>query len=886
MKNDILKRAMFAMPLSKGARNSGIMSGFDEEDMQPPEEETMPSMARTPQNPEILMNNLRGDMRSVDARRQELALMVGEEAADETPPEVLAMLQMQLGQQQQGIGALPQGAAMAPPPMPGEAPMGAPPMPPQGGMPPPPPQGGMPPGMQSAGPLSQGGADQAPQGYAHGGSVEPPTPDGMPPMHAQLGAFVSAGTRAADMVRSLGPRIAPYLEQANTTLGRTFMQPSMTQPFLENVRGPMGRFTAEQINRGGNLVYPTFTEGVSRGASQLLANSPRLASIVAPMTAAAGAATFPFVGGLSASSPMNAEQQAAYDRTMSSLNYIDSPENVAKERDRAFTADRLAKLKATPSFLEKPPAAPPKGTVRFGQVEPPAASTIAVEDGAADASQLAAADAAAAAAKANLANAGPELIKIDTRAAATSSSGTDSLTDFLKSITGKKKEGEATETRISRIEKAKGEYAPLFDKLLASEGEDAKVNALLLLSEAGFKLASSTAPTFGMAVAEASSGLPRGFAAVLAQVKDRKLKVDTAVLSKAIDDIDLQDKYAQAMQMEQVKGTIDVLKENLRQNGLLQRENLRQDREDARENIKMGNTFKQFVVGKDFDLLMEQLKNSGTVIEDGGMGGRVTKTKQGSYVGFGLDPKDPTIQTAISSSYTLRPTDNPFVRNTGTAATTIVTEKDQRLALGKALAAIDNNLATISSMKNVVASGYSPGTWFSDKVNNVFVPVSGGLIKPNFNTADASTKLRTYFNLISKGSAAASDSGRVSNQQQEWERENGSALQDPTAFFKNPELAAKTLNSMEAVQRNTRQNILSQLGYVSDNLVMETPSTGTKNDPFVIPADPADQRSMFTFLGSSIGKNASPNAQVFLKLPNGEVRAFNPSGLQQLIGGK
>ena len=885
MKNEILKRAMFAMPLSMGARNSGIMSGFDEEDMQPPEEETMPSMARTPQNPEILMNNLRGDMRSVDARRQELALMVGDEAADETPPEVLAMLQMQLGQQQQGIGALPQGAAMAPPPMPGEAPMGAPPMPPQDGMPPPPPQGGMPPGMQSAGPLLQGGAEEAPQGYAHGGSVEPPTPDGMPPMHAQLGAFVSAGTRAADMVRSLGPRVAPYLEQANATLGRTFMQPSMTQPFLENVRGPLGRYTAEQINRGGNLVYPTFTEGVSQAASQLLANSPRLASIVAPMTAAAGAATFPFVGGLSASSPMSADQQAAYDRTVSALNYIDSPENVAKERDRAFTADRLAKLKATPSFLEKPPAAPPKGTVRFGAVEPPAGSPI-LADGAADAAQLATSDAAAAAAKANLANAGPELIKIDTRAAATSSSGTDSLTDFLKSLTGKKKEGETTETRIGRIQKAQGEYAPLFDKLLASEGEDAKVNALLLLSDAGFKLASSTAPTFGMAFAEAASGVPRGFAALLAQVKDRKLKVDTAVLSKAIDDIDLQDKYAQAMQMEQIKGTLDIMKENMRQSGLLQRENLSQDRQDARENARLTNSFKQFVVGKDFDVVMKQLENSGVIVEDGGLGGRVAKNKQGSYLGFTLDPKDPTIQSAISSSYTLRPTDNPWVRNTGAAATALVTDKAQRLELGKSLAAIDNNLATISSMKNVVQNAYSPGTWFSDKVNNVFVPVSGGLIKPNFNTADAATKLRTYFSLIAKGSAAAAENGRVSNQQEEWARQNGTALEDPTAFFKNPELAAKTLNSMEAVQRNTRQNILSQLGYVSDNLVMETPSIGTKNDPFVIPADLADQKSMFTFLGSSIGKKASPNAQVYLKLPNGEVRAFNPSSLQQLLGAK
>jgi hypothetical protein len=31
MKNEILERAMFAMPLSKDARNSGIMAGFEEE---------------------------------------------------------------------------------------------------------------------------------------------------------------------------------------------------------------------------------------------------------------------------------------------------------------------------------------------------------------------------------------------------------------------------------------------------------------------------------------------------------------------------------------------------------------------------------------------------------------------------------------------------------------------------------------------------------------------------------------------------------------------------------------------------------------------------------------------------------------------------------------
>jgi len=29
MKNEILKRAMFAMPLTKDSRNSGIMAGFE-----------------------------------------------------------------------------------------------------------------------------------------------------------------------------------------------------------------------------------------------------------------------------------------------------------------------------------------------------------------------------------------------------------------------------------------------------------------------------------------------------------------------------------------------------------------------------------------------------------------------------------------------------------------------------------------------------------------------------------------------------------------------------------------------------------------------------------------------------------------------------------------
>ncbi len=137
--------------------NVGIMSGFMDdleglleelsaEEMEGMEEgdeaDIARTMGRSPDSPEILMNNLRGDIRSIDARREELSDLVGFREAEETPEGVLALLQPVLAQQQ------------AAPPMPM-------PMPPQG-MPPQgmPPQG-MPPQQLAAG---------GPVGYADGGA--------------------------------------------------------------------------------------------------------------------------------------------------------------------------------------------------------------------------------------------------------------------------------------------------------------------------------------------------------------------------------------------------------------------------------------------------------------------------------------------------------------------------------------------------------------------------------------------------------------------------------------------------------------------------------------------------------------------------------------------
>jgi hypothetical protein len=158
----------------------GFMDAFDDDLEEGEDEEGAETMLeRRPDSPEILMNNLRGDMRSIDARREELADLVGYAAAAETPEPVLAMLQPVLAQQGGGgIGGLPQSQPMAQGPQPPMAmPPGAPPgMPP--GMPPGPPpadqggiaalMGGAPPGPPPGPP---GGGMPAPVGMAKGGLV-------------------------------------------------------------------------------------------------------------------------------------------------------------------------------------------------------------------------------------------------------------------------------------------------------------------------------------------------------------------------------------------------------------------------------------------------------------------------------------------------------------------------------------------------------------------------------------------------------------------------------------------------------------------------------------------------------------------------------------------
>jgi len=213
--------------------NVGIMQGFmdslgDDESDEDEGDENQED--RRPDSPEILMNNLRGDMRSIDARRDELADLVGYAAASETPESVLAMLQPVLAQQG-GIGDLPgAGAAAAGPqppmmPPPGMMPPGMPPPPgtPPGGIAGPP--GGMPPG---APPMPPG----PPPGGPPGG---PPMPPG-PPVQMARGGLVQRFQAGSDERGVTPADVDPLDDEERGQAGGRFFDPTLQAALRDQIR--------------------------------------------------------------------------------------------------------------------------------------------------------------------------------------------------------------------------------------------------------------------------------------------------------------------------------------------------------------------------------------------------------------------------------------------------------------------------------------------------------------------------------------------------------------------------------------------------------------------------------------------------------------------------
>ena len=800
MKEEILKRDMFAMPLSSKSKNTGIMQGF--EDMEDSSVEEMPPMARVPQNPEILMNNLRGDIRSVDARYMELAQMVGEQAAMDTPPEVLAMLQMQMAQppvppagvppeqppqmdMQGGIGALPQAAGM------------------------------MPPGMEGAPPFPVG-----PDGA-------PPTPDGLPPERAALGKFISGAARygndlyqgARTMGRDVYEAGSDAVRAADRFLGDTFTRPYMD---IGPMRGPDGGRLVGQGRDDLRMYQPdNYTpvtpmpgEGTRlRGLNTMDLRTPTMTEAIG-----AGMRMNPksFIGGTAlAAAPYTAELAGNIGNRLSTT---------ADKRSGAESQVNLIPGQGTEPLTDE------KGRpYRLGQSFLPANETI------------------------NKIVREPSAISTDPVMRMEEKKPAESViqTKPAEDVTNKFIAEKLAEPRKSKIERIKEEYAglePLFTEILGKDKDSMRMNALLLLSDAGFKLASTYKPTAAMALGEALSGLPKGLAVLAAQARQNGIQLKTAALQQAVGSIELQDKYAMELQKANINN-------------------------QAKRQIKM--------LELDSNIILKQIESGQLILSKPVAGLQVGTNKNGSFKGYKMDPDDPVFKSAIESDNKLRPKDSPYITYTGPSPTSMVTDDNQRLKLQDRLGNYDSTIRSMNALQDVISGAYGYKAFFSDLKNNVFVPIlPNAVVSPDLNLAGTVTKIRSLLSAIQKDIAQGDGSGKVAVQTEEWARQVTERLNDPTKFFADPELVAKELAALKTGQLNGREEIVQRLGFEGNNYTMSVPNIGTKNDPFVLPNTLEDRSRMLNYL-AGVYKNAPPAAQIHLKKgPSGEIITVTP---QQIL---
>jgi hypothetical protein len=711
------------------------------------------------------------------------------------------MLQPQLAAPQAGIGGLPQAQGMMPPnmgmPPPG---MGMPP-PDQMGAPQPAPampQGGipMPAGMESAPPFSPG-AEEA-----------PPTPDGMPPIRANVGMFITPFTRAAQF---MGDKAAQYGPAVNQYMGNLMMR---AQPTVQRVTGgspPMplsvqGRETLVQGPAGtivqgagtqlapyttmGPLMSPTFTEGLKTGVQRTAQEYPRIAEALSRMSPALALGT----GALSAlpftkdsNTPMSPEQRASYDDKMAQLAAIDQIPSPSRTQQ-------------TP-----PPVAP-------------ATATTAAEQAAIDERQVAASDKA---------SADPLGLFINQK---------------LKAFDERAAKGKPL-SKMERIKASQAEYAPLFEELLGSDKESAKINALLLLSEAGLKLAGSTKPTVAMSVSDAFAGVPRGIAAIAAQERELGIKTKSAALQQAISDVSSEDAAAAARQKLVLEYTMKAELEKAKQGG--------------------GNV----------------------IYENAGAGGLIGKDKAGNYKGFFINPESPDYKEIAENPILVNnfTSTNPFAKDLGKATTVTAQSLKKREEIQEKMNLLTGLIAKVDTGLSQVTNAFSPGTFVNNLANNVVVPlVPNFILRPDVDQAATIAILNNVFSDITRGNAEVG--GKLSVQGEKWARENAKAIKEPAGLLKNPELAAKVFGTIKTGYLNEYAQLASQLGIGTRNIVVTTPPTGTKNDPFVIPSDAAGQQQMLNYLRINFGAVDDPKASVYVRNPDGIVRSTPIQNLFKPVG--
>jgi len=777
---------------------------------------------RSPTSPEILMNNLRGDVRSVDARYQELADMLGDQVASETPPEVLAMLQSKFAAEQApaGIGALPPGQGMAPPPS----------MPPSAGAPMPttPQAPAMPP---MPGPAAQGpGAAPAPQGFAYGGMVSQapgygPGLDQMPGMYQaplsqnpqgfaqggiaslpQSGANYHKGVsyngpemetsaiaqqgRGGDtmlahltpeqhaMLTSMGggsttnPKtglpehwLAAMAPMANNVIQRATPYAQAANQYAGNLLNPiLTKPTFEQSRSTLGTFLPKAAEGLELSYPTLtqrvgMATEPVRQAIANSPTAAKVGAAFTAIPG--AGAVANAFGGGQESPTMPTSN-------AGNDVPLVITRD----AQGNPVFNQPPPL-PGKGPLGLTAGEQVVAEPSVVDKAMNPPTEPKSVE---------------ELVDQQTKAPA---------------------EKKGLENRLDAYMK---ENLPVFEKYMGGNKEDTQIQALLLLADAGLEYATTGARTPMMALANAAKRLPGGLGQLAAQESARKSQISGAALTSGLQTIAAEDKATAALQKEVI-----------------------------RQAITKGEL----------------------VPTDLGAGLTNYRGKQGEDRGMKVDP---TVTTSfLQSTFTPQVVkddkgevvgmDTPYAKVSGTTSQTINTDKGTRERLAAEISRQEAALRSIDSALNDYTTAFGPKAFVTNFKNNTVVPVSP--LDPNVVAEKKRTQILTAFNTAGKAIARTGDTGNIAVAEQ---KGADYILGDkPGTFFSDPETALARIMAVRTDIANQRLATAQQLGWINQDIQLEVPNLGTKNDPI-----PQDKLTYVTKLAK-----ANPSGQVYIMTPKG-----------------
>ena len=800
MDSKVFERAMFKTESKPRKADSGIMQGFDDEepkDIEENDDEMMEEVSRrSPSSPEILMNNLRGDMRSVDARYQELAEMVGEDVAMETPPEVLAMLQAQFTAQQAppGISGLPAGGApMAPPPPPqmGGMPPAAPQMP-QGPMPTdqgPAPQGfayggmvGSPPGygpMNMMEPPMYQGA-MAPQNYASGGIASLPQSGAnynqgvsysgklepganyiqgagrngdtmlahMTPGQHQVLSMMGGGSTTnpktglpehymgAGMATNLMQRIQPYAQAANQMIGSR-MAPVLTPPSIQQSRTTLGTFGPKTVE-GMELTYPTLTQRIGMATEPVrnyIANMPASQKAIGALsTIPGGAAVINAMGG-----GERVENMPTSD--------VPSVIGVNKEGQR--------------TYAEIP--VPPKAEVPKEKTE-------------------------------------TSKVVADT----TPSTAPKTVEELITRQT----KGEKT----NRLEDYMKENLPIFEKYMGGDKESSQIQALLLLADAGLEYATKPARTGMMALANAFKRMPAGLSQLAAQEEARKTQIRGAALTSGLQTIAAEDKATAAIQREILKKAVSA-------------------GELVPTDLGAGLTSYRSKQGED-------------------RGVRIDPTVTNSFLQSTFTP-----QIVKNDKNEVVGLDTPYARISGSSSQTINTDKGTRERLASEISRQEAALRSIDTALKDYTTAFGPSAFITNFKNNTLVPVTP--LNPNVVAEKTRTKILTAFNTAGKAIARTGDTGNIAVAEQ---KGADYILGDkPGTFFSDPETALARIMTVRTDIANQRLATAQQLGWINQDIQLEVPNLGTKNDPI-----PQDKLNYVANLAKT-----NPKGQIYIMTPRG-----------------